>query len=76
MSAFVEIQKVIVVPGMEMRVVHRARCDDHPVTEYLIPPWLSENTYIIEAGSMSWFNALLDAKIHDAEDLEKKNQRQ
>lgn len=64
--AQVQIQNVQMVPEMLLRTAHRAVCKDHPYVDFLIPPWMGD-THLIEAGSASWYNAELDAKIHNVE---------
>lgn len=64
MTATVEKQKVLVVAERVAKQAYRAVCWGHPQTEPFIPPWQGE-TYIIEPGQASYYNAALDAKIHN-----------
>lgn len=64
MSAVVEKQSVLVVAIPALKLAYRAVCWGHPLTDRYIAPWQGE-TYVIEPGKASYYNAALDAKIHN-----------
>ena len=64
MTAEVEKQSVLDVSKMAVRQAYRAVCWGHPLTDRFIAPWMGE-TYVIEPGKASYYNAALDAKIHN-----------
>ncbi len=64
MTATVEEQGMQDVANRRLLSCYRAVCFDHPVTEYLIPPWMGD-PQDPEDDPLAYYVALTQASAHN-----------